>query len=249
MLRTIIIDDEIDAIKSIESIIIEYCPDISIVGKACSVIEGIKEIQNKNPDLVFLDIEMPQGNGFNILESIPERNFEVIFITAYNHYAIKAIKFSALDYILKPIDIDELINAVKKVEQSKDIHSKAYNRYNVLFENLKTSSPCKLAVPTTKGMKYIYTKDIIRIEADGSYSNIFLKDGNKLMVSKNLKKFQELLIDKNFFRIHNSNLVNLEHVKEYIRIDGGYIEMIDNSKVIVSRRRKDDFIDTMKKYI
>lgn len=249
MLRTIIIDDEKKAIKSIELIANEHCPNISIVGKATSAIEGIKEIQSKKPDIIFLDIEMPHGSGFDLLESIPERDFDVIFVTAYNNYAIKAFKFSAVDYILKPIDIQELINAVKKVEDSRNKLKKTYHNYNVLLENIKSTVPSKLAIPTTDGLEYINTEDIIRIEADRSYSNIFLKNGKKIMVSRSLIVFQDMLDDNKFFRTHKSHLINLNHVKKYFRFDGGYIEMIDNSKVSVSRRKKDDFIQIMKKYI
>ncbi|MFH1321980.1 MAG: LytTR family DNA-binding domain-containing protein [Bacteroidota bacterium] len=249
MLKTIIIDDEAKSIKTIELIIKEFCRNITIVGKANSAIDGIKEIQNKKPDLVFLDIEMPHGNGFDLLESIPERDFDVIFVTAYNHYAVKAFKFSAIDYILKPIDIEELVNAVKKVEESRKEHPKSYPDYNALLENIRSASPCKLTIPTLEGLEYINIKNIIRIEADRSYSEIYLKEGKKLIVSKSLAEIENLLDDKNFFRTHKSHLINLDHVNKFLRIDGGSVEMIDGSIVIVSRRKKDDFNDTMAKFI
>jgi len=202
-------------------------------------------ITKEKPDLVFLDVEMPHGSGFDLLAVFPEKDFDVIFITAFNHYAIRAIKFSAVDYILKPININEFIEAVKRVEEARDAKSDRNVNFNTLFENLKTSMPSKLAIPTSNGMEYLNTKDIIRVEADRSYSWFYLQGEIKHLVSRNLKEYQELLSDRNFFRTHNSHLINLEHVKKYIRHEGGYIEMIDGSTVPISRGKKDLFLEHM----
>jgi len=244
-IKAVIVDDEQDAVSFIESIAHEYCPNLDIVGKAYSAIEGIEVISNEKPDLVFLDVEMPHGSGFDLLAGFPEKDFDVIFITAFNHYAIKAIKFSAVDYILKPININEFIEAVKRVEQSRQERSNRTLNFNTLLENLRTSIPSKLAIPTSSGMEYLCTADIIRIEADRSYSWFFMEDGSKFLVSRNLKEYQELLSDRNFFRTHNSHLINLEHVKKYIRHEGGYIEMTDGSTVPISRGKKDLFLEQM----
>lgn len=244
ILRTVIVDDEQDAVNFIESIADEYCPNIEIVGKAFSAIEGIEVISKLKPDLVFLDVEMPHGSGFDLLAGFPEKEFEVIFITAFNHYAIRAIKFSAVDYILKPININEFIEAVKRVEESRK-EKKGSMSFQTLFENLQTNIPSKLAIPTSTGMEYLNTREIIRIEADRSYSWFFMNNGDKFLVSRNLKEYQELLSDRNFFRTHNSHLINLEHVKKYIRHEGGYIEMIDGSNVPISRGKKDLFLEHM----
>jgi len=245
ILRTVIVDDEQDAVNFIESIAKEYCPNIKIIGKAYSAIEGVEVITKEKPDLVFLDVEMPHGSGFDLLAGFPEKDFDVIFITAFNHYAIRAIKFSAVDYILKPININEFIEAVKRVEEARDTRSNRNVNFKTLFENLKTTMPSKLAIPTSNGMEYLNTKDIIRVEADRSYSWFFLKGEIKHLVSRNLKEYQELLSDRNFFRTHNSHLINLEHVKKYIRHEGGYIEMIDGSTVPISRGKKDLFLEHM----
>jgi len=245
ILRTVIVDDEQDAVNFIESIAKEYCPNIKIIGKAYSAIEGVEVITKEKPDLVFLDVEMPHGSGFDLLAVFPEKDFDVIFITAFNHYAIRAIKFSAVDYILKPININEFIEAVKRVEEARDAKSDRNVNFNTLFENLKTSMPSKLAIPTSNGMEYLNTKDIIRVEADRSYSWFYLQGEIKHLVSRNLKEYQELLSDRNFFRTHNSHLINLEHVKKYIRHEGGYIEMIDGSTVPISRGKKDLFLEHM----
>jgi two-component system LytT family response regulator len=245
ILKTVIVDDEEDAVNFIESIVNEYCPNIEIVGRAFSAIEGIETINREKPDLIFLDVEMPHGSGFDLLAGFPEKDFDVIFITAFNHYAIRAIKFSAVDYILKPININEFIEAVKRVEVSRKEKKGHRVDYRALFENLQTPVPSKLAIPTSSGMEYLKTINIIRIEADRSYSWFFMDDGQKHLVSRNLKEYQELLGDRNFFRTHNSHLINLEHVKKYIRHEGGYIEMTDGSTVPISRGKKDLFLEQM----
>lgn len=253
MIRIVIIDDEQDAINSIELIINEYCSNAEVVGTASSASEGRNVILSKKPDLIFLDIEMPRGNGFDLLEMLPERNFEIVFITAYNNFAIKAFKYSAIDYILKPIDIDEFVQAVDKAEKrinsSQPRDPKDISKYDVLLENIQSSHPTKIMVPTSEGQIYLEIERILRIEAEGSYSTLFLKDKNKIMVSKNLKEFENMLSNNDFFRPHNSHLINLEHVKKYVLKDGGYIEMVDEMIVPISRRRKDSFIENMQEFI
>jgi two-component system LytT family response regulator len=245
MLRAVIIDDEPDAVQFIESIIGEYCKEVEVAGKAYSAREGVDIIRDTAPDLVFLDVQMPHGTGFDLLSSFPEKSFDVIFITAFNHYAIQAIKFSAVDYILKPINISELIEAVKKVQEKR--HSNEYQNlnYQALLDNIKAPRPSKLAIPTAEGIEYLSTGNIIRLEADRSYSWFYMTDGKKHLVSRNLKEYQELLTDMNFFRPHNSHLINLEHVHRFIRHEGGYIEMSDGSTVPISRGKRDLFLVQM----
>lgn len=247
MLRVVIIDDEADAVKFIEGIITEYCPNLEIAGTAHSAREGVSVISQTNPDLVFLDVQMPHGSGFDLLSSFPVKSFDVIFITAYNHYAIQAIKFSAIDYILKPVNISELIEAVNKVEQKRVSKEYSNLNYTSLLENLKAPVPSKLAIPTNDGIEYLNTSEIIRIEADRSYSWFFLTDNRKHLVSRNLKEYQELLQDLNFFRPHNSHLINMIFVKKFIRHEGGYIEMTDGSNVPISRGKRDLFLMQMAK--
>jgi two-component system LytT family response regulator len=246
-LRTIIVDDEKDAVNFIHSIVNEYCPKLEVVGTAHSAKEGSKLIIDKNPELVFLDVEMPQGSGFDLLANFPGKVFDVIFITAFNHYAIKAIKFSAVDYILKPININEFISAVDKVLDKRSSNQNQHTDFTTLLENVRSTLPGKLAIPTSVGMEYLNTREIIRIEADRSYSWFYLMDRRKLLVSRNLKEYQELLSDRNFFRTHNSHLINLEHVKKYIRHEGGAIELVDGSQVPISRGKKDLFLLQMAK--
>jgi two-component system LytT family response regulator len=248
-LITLIIDDEADAVEFISSIISEYCPSLKVTGKAHNVKDGVRIIKETKPDLVFLDVEMPNGTGFDLLTHFPEKDFDVIFITAFNHYAIKAIKFSAVDYILKPINIKDFIDAVNRVICKRSTGSYPDNQnLEVLLENIRTSHPTRLVIPTSDGREYLNPKDIIRIEADRSYSWFFISDKRKILVSKHLKEFQDLLSDRNFFRPHNSHLINLDYVKKFVRIDGGYIIMTDGSQVPVSRNRKELFLDYMAKY-
>jgi two-component system LytT family response regulator len=243
--NTVIVDDEQDAVNFIRSIINEYIPALEVVGTANSAKEGVSVIIKNQPEIVFLDVEMPHGNGFTLLEQFPEKTFDVVFVTAFNHYAIQAIKFSAVDYILKPINIKSFIDSVEKVigkKMNTDYHAQ---NYDLLFENLRSTMPSKLAIPTSEGMEYLNTKDIIRIEADRSYSWFYLADGRKILVSRNLKEYHELLSDRNFFRPHNSHLINLEFVTKYIRQDGGSIMLSDGSEVPVARGKRDLFLAQM----
>jgi two-component system, LytTR family, response regulator len=248
-LKTVVIDDEPDAVGFISTIIGEYCPELEVVATAGNIIAGETEINLKKPDLVFLDVEMPNGTGFDLLARFPEKDFEVVFITAFNHYAIKAIKFSAVDYILKPININDFIEAVKRViHKRKERSTQGSEALKALMENIRTSPPSRLAIPTSDGMEYLNPRDVIRIESDRSYSWFYIAGNRKVLVSRHLKEFQELLGDRNFFRPHNSHLINLKYVKKFIRKDGGYIEMHDGSHIPISRGRKDLFLAQMAKF-
>jgi two-component system LytT family response regulator len=248
-LITIIIDDEFDAVDFITSIIGEYCPGLQVAGKAHNVKDGVQLIKEVKPDLLFLDVEMPNGTGFDLLTHFPDKDFDVIFITAFNHYAIKAIKFSAVDYILKPINIHEFIEAVDRVINKRGSNTSRDNEnIEALLENIRSSHPTRLVIPTSDGREYLNPNTIIRIEADRSYSWFFINDKRKMLVSKHLKEFQDLLNDRHFFRPHNSHLINLDFVKKYVRHDGGYIEMTDGSQIPISRNRKDLFLAHMAKY-
>jgi two-component system LytT family response regulator len=244
-LKTVIVDDEADAVNFIRSIIQEYCPKLVVTGTAHSANDGFQLINEHQPELVFLDVEMPHGSGFDLLARFPKKMFDVVFITAFNQYALKAIKFSAVDYILKPINISEFIEAVDKVTEKRTQLFNQNVNYLTLLENLKSTLPTKLAIPTSEGMEYLNTKEIIRIEADRSYCWFYMLDHAKHLVSRNLKEYQDLLTECNFFRPHNSHLINLDFVKKYVRQEGGYIEMADGSQIPISRIKRDLFLQQM----
>lgn len=243
MLNAIIIDDEPDAVKNLEKIIRDYCPNVNLIATAHNVNDALIEIENKHPDLVMLDIELQDGTGFDILEKSRYRNFEVIFVTAFNQYAIRAFKHSATDYILKPVDINELKDAIARVSRNRS--EKSVGNFSILLDNLKSESPRKLAIPTLQGYEYILVDNIVRIEAERSYCNIYLLDKRKIMVSRCMNDYQKILDERKFFRAHNSHLINLQHVKMYVKRDGGHIEMIDGSIVPLARRKKDFFMEAM----
>ncbi len=245
MIKAVIIDDEKNAVTALEIAVKEFCPEVEIIGTALSAKDGIKEIQNKNPDLVFVDIEMPQMTGLELVEQFENRRFEVVFVTAYNQFAIKAFKVSAADYLLKPINIIELINAVSRI--SEKIGKQGIPQ--VQTEKLKTALSGKLTLPTTNGSEYINIKDIIRIEAYGSYSKVYTIDNKIRLVTKNLKSLEASLEGESFFRCHNSHLINLEYIKKFSPAkDSGIIEMIDDCDIPVSRSVKTELSELIKRY-
>lgn len=248
MYKAVVIDDERDAIEAIKLILHENCPDVEVVGSAQSVKEGQKVIEETNPEVVFLDIEMPGGNGFELLKNIPNRQFNVIFVTAYNQYAIKAFKYSAIDYILKPVDIDDLVNAVNKIKKVQVSQDKVEEKINVLLQNIKSNKPDKIALSTSESIEFVHIDNIIQIQAEGSYSTLKLIDQSQLVVSKNLGEFESLLEDHTFYRPHQSHLINLTHVKKVTRY-GNEIVMDDGSVAFLSRRKKNQFLGLMSQMV
>lgn len=237
------IDDEPVANESLELIIQEYLPDLEIIGKASSAHEARKIISENKPDLVFLDIEMPGEDGFDFLKSLPAIDFNLIFITAYNQYAIQAFKFSAVDYLLKPVKIPELINAVNRVREITQ--QKQLPDYRLLLENIQLSRPVKIALNTSESREYFNIGDIVHIEGDINYSKFYLIDKRVIMVSKTLKIFEDMLVGHGFYRTHKSSLVNLKHVKRILTRDGLSVEMSDGSHALLSRHTKEEFIQIM----
>jgi two-component system LytT family response regulator len=247
MIKAVIVDDELKGRETLRTLIQKHCTGIEVLGMAESVASGVLLIRSVTPDLVFLDIEMPGGNGFDLLDKLKDKNFEIIFTTAYSQYAIKAIRFSALDYLLKPINPEELKDAVSRVSQL--LAARTSNRRNVdtLLSNLKESNePKKLALPNTEGLAFVNLDEIIRCQADANYTGIFLTSGKKILVARTLKDYEELLSEDNFCRVHHAHLINLKHVREYIKGEGGVVLMSDGSRVEVSRRKKNEFIERLK---
>jgi len=248
LIKTIIIDDEHYGRQSLQQAVEQYCPEVAILQICESPEAGIAAINALKPDLVFLDVQMPNMSGFDVLQKLSPIDFEVIFVTSYDQYAIKAIKFSAIDYLLKPVDVDDLIHAVQRAKENLQKNGKR-QRYQSVLHNLNYTSGKieKLAVPTLEGIDFFRTDDIIYCEADGSYTTLYLAGHQKQVISKNLKDFENLLSGSGFCRVHNSHLINLSHVKKYIKGDGGYVILTDDHHVDISRRRKDVFLGMLDK--
>ena len=246
MIRTIIIDDEKTSRDTLKGLLKRYCKNVEVVSEADGYKSGIEEIKKHNPDVIFLDIQMPDGSGFKLLEDIDNIDFEVIFSTAYDQFAIKAIKYSALDYLLKPINPEDLINSVEKLELKIE---KGKDNTGVKFLLNTIKSPAtdtkKIVLSTSEGMHIVDIDNIIRCEAEDYYTKFFLKVGKVIMVSKTLKENEELLAEYNFIRPHKSHLVNLKYIKTFLRMDGGCIEMTDGSQIPVSRRKREQIVEIL----
>ena len=241
-MNVIIIDDEKNGAEALQLLLQHNCKNINIVAVKHSAEDGIKSILNLKPDLVFLDIEMPNASGFDVIKATTDVNYEVIFTTAFAQYAIKAFKTQAVDYLLKPIDIDELIAAVKNAE--KKIGEKKINTITGLeaFVKKVVYSTKKISVPSNEGISFIAADDIVRLESDSNYTNIFLKNGEKILTSKTLKSMTDQLKDHNFCRVHSAHLVNLDEVDKYIKGDGGTLILKDKTSIPVSRTNKAELL-------
>lgn len=236
-MKTLIIDDQIRSRRVLKRMILQYCNNLNLTGEADNIDDAIELIKTSQPDLIFLDVDLGDGTGFDLLGQLKETNsFKTIFVTAHESYAIKAIKWSAQDYLLKPVDPTELVASVNKAAQvvnravpDKDLQSITNDSNNV-------------GLPTMEGLKFVRIKDIVRCEAKGSYTSFYFKDGEKLIASKPLQVYEEIFIEHNFFRIHKSHLVNLNEIKEYIKGRGGNVVMADGMVIAVAMRKKEEFL-------
>ena len=248
MMKAIIVDDELHCREVLEHLLRKYCKDILLLATCESGENAIQALRQETPDILFLDIEMPDMNGFQLLEEFPNPGFNIIFTTAYNEYAIKAIKQRALDYLLKPIDKDELIQAIQKAKE----HMQQTGSFNVqkfldIINNKK--SDIRFAVPTLEGLVMVNAEEILYCESDSAYCKLFFVDKTgPLVISKTLKEVQEVInANKDFFRIHHSYLINLKYFKKYIRGEGGEVVLVNNLHLPVSRTRKQDFLNMLNK--
>jgi len=239
MINAIIIDDEMHCRKTLSILLKEYCPDVEVMEQCDNGEAGVEAIKKLKPDLVFLDIEMPRMNGFEMLEQLSEISFAVIFTTGYDQYAIKAFRFSALDYLLKPIDHEELSKAVLKV--SRQVLYPLAQQIEILLQKIhhQPSPINKIALPTVEGLQMIPVDSIISCASDRNYTSLLLKNKQKIIISKILKDIEEMLEEYSFLRVHHSYIVNLNEITRYIKGEGGYLVMSDGSSVDVSRSRKE----------
>jgi len=245
-MKAVIIDDEKRARTYLRGILEDQFNDISIIGEADGVNAGIELIDKLGPELLFLDVQMLDGSGFDILAKIDRSKYHVIFISAYEKFAITAIKFSAIDYLLKPVEPIDLGIAIDKVKKTK-LNDEVRNKLDLLLDNVNKIE--KIALPSFNGIEFVKIENIIRCESDNNYTNFYLSSGNKILVSKTLKEFEDILESKGFFRTHKSHIINLSFLKKYIKGEGGIAVMEDNSEIPVSRRRKDEFREVFSSFM
>lgn len=245
MIRTVLIDDESKSLLTLNWLLEKYCSNVEVVGVAQSVKTGLECIEEFRPDLVFLDISMPDGDGFEVLENVVYQDFGVIFTTAFNDYALKAFQFSALHYLLKPINYKELQEAIERFNSSRE-GMELSEKIRVLCESLNNQHK-KIILPTSVGLRLVELNDIVRCEANGNYTLFFLVDKEKLLVSKTLNNFEEILSDVNFCRVHSKHLVNLNYVEHYVKGRGGHLILSCSKQVDVSESKKKEFLFRLKR--
>jgi two-component system, LytTR family, response regulator len=244
-IKTILIDDERSSLENLEQKINTFCPELTVVATSEQPAEAIFLIRHHRPDVIFLDIEMPHMNGFRMLDELGDYHGEIIFTTAYSHYAIEAIRLSAFDYLLKPVIIQDLQATVSRL--ARQLARLTQERLNLLRQSLSRSQSQddRIAVSTGDGLEFILVRDVVRIESSSNYSRIFLMQGKTILVTRQLKEFEEMLTPYRFCRVHNIHLINLNHVRKYIRGEGGRVLMGNGDEIEISRRRKDDFLKLM----
>lgn len=240
MHRAVIIDDEEKARTALRNLVGQYCKGLEVVGEAGNVASGLDLINRTNPDVVFLDVQMPDGTGFDLLGKIDNIRFKIIFVSAYDRFAIQAFRFSAIDYLQKPVEPEQLMLACSRLDAGDSRIEEISSKLEVLLSNRSNFE--KIALPTIDGIIFVRFRDICRCESDNNYTNIYLNSGKKIVVSKTLKEYEEMLTPFGFFRIHKSHLINLAYLQRYKKGEGGYVVMEDGSELEVSRRRKDDFL-------
>jgi two-component system, LytTR family, response regulator len=245
MLRTIIIDDEENIRILLRGILDSHCPDVEVVAESGSVAEAFDAINRHKPDLVLLDIRLGDGTGFGLLEKIEKIDFRIIFVTSFEEYALKALKLSAVDYIMKPVIADELVAAIAKAKQL--IEAGEEQAFKVLVSNSKSqgNQDKKIVLRTADKFHFVPVSDIIRCESDSSYTKFFLEDNSTILISRTLKEFEDILTGFGFFRPFKSDLINMKHIKAFDKTDGGFIIMSDNSRVPLSDRKKEEFFRLM----
>ena len=249
-ITSIIIDDEPNNVQNLQTLLQMHCPDVKVLAAAQNADDGVAAIKQHKPALIFLDIQMPVKSGFDVLTEFAEPDFEVIFITAYDQYGIQAIKFSALDYLLKPINITELKNAIDRAGKKIKAKDKDHKLENLIANiMLGQREVPKIALPTLKETRYIKVDEIIRCEASDNYTTFYTITAEQILVCKTLKEFAELLQQHGFIRAHQSHLVNVEFVKSLLKEDGGVLQMNDGVKIPISRQNKDDVKAALKQML
>jgi len=249
MIKAVLIDDEKNALEMMEWLLKTYCPQVEIADMCLSAEQDIESIRKHMPDVVFLDIEMPRMSGFDMLEQFDRLFFDVVFCTAYDQFAIRAFKYSALNYLLKPVDPEDLRQTIQRIEEKKNIPTR--EQFELLLQSIHQqvrNTPQRIALSTNDGLIFVPTADIIYCEAESNYTNIVLDGGKKILVSKVLKEIDEALSGPDFFRVHSSFLINVNRIKKFVRGDGGYIIMDNDATVSISRSRRQEFMELFSKF-
>jgi two-component system, LytTR family, response regulator len=246
VIRTILIDDEIDSVKILQKLLKDCCPQVTVIGTAEGVETGEALIRSTRPDLVFLDIEMIQGNAFDLLNRLQPIDFQVIFVTAFDNYAVRAFKYSAVDYLLKPLDVQELQAAVEKIS-GKFEKENVLARMKMLLDNIGNISvpEQKIAIPTPTWLTFVTISDVIRLQAKNSYTVIHMVNKQQVMTTRTIKDYEDILPQHIFYRIHNSHIINLNKIKKYQKGRGGTVIMEDNTHIEVAARRREEFMDRL----
>lgn len=245
-MKAVIIDDLEQARLTLKKDLQNYAPDVEVIGEAAGVVEGARLLKSVQPDLVFLDIQMQDGSGFDLLDILPSVPFRIIFITAYDAHAIKAFRYAAIDYLMKPVDPDELIQALQKARQNG---VNEQSKYNLLNESLKAGNKLqtRLALNTLDKIHIVNIEEIQRCESNANYTEFYFTNGKKLMVTKTLKEYEDLLSVQGFFRVHQSHLVNTKLIKEFVKTDGGHLIMNDGTSIPVSTRKRAEVVEMLEK--
>ena len=248
VIRTVLIDDEPDSNRVLQTLLESYCPQVKVVGTADGVDSGFALIESTHPDLVFMDIEMNQGNAFDLLNRLDAISFHLIFVTAFDGHAVRAFRYNAVDYLLKPVNITELRHAVGKLSD-KYQENNMLGRVKAVLETMRgvDSGEKKIALPTANGLSFVLLKEIVRLEAQGSYTVVHMQDRSKILATVGIKDYEDLLPDNLFYRIHHSHIINLNRIKSYQKGRGGYVTMDDDSFIEVASRRRDGFLQRLLK--
>lgn len=246
MLRTIILEDEINNLRYLQDLLAEHCPGLEIVATASSVASGLLFAKNVDFDLALLDVELLDGDAFDWLSQLPTIDFHLIFITAYDHYALQAIRFSAIDYLLKPIQLEDLLRAIEKVQRYRK-QQEDNTRLRQLLSNLEAAPGEKrLAVTQQDKIEFVLIRDILRCQGDGNYTHIHLSN-RRITVAKTLREYEELLREEGFVRIHQSHLVQIRYIAAYYKQEGGYLTLLDGTRLSVSRHRREHVLEKIRR--
>ncbi|HRP32398.1 MAG TPA: LytTR family DNA-binding domain-containing protein [Agriterribacter sp.] len=249
MIKCVLVDDEKNALEMMEWLLKTYCPNVEVVALCSTAEKGIEAINKFKPDVVFLDIEMPRMNGFDMLEQVSNLSFEVVFCTAYDQFAIKAFKYSALNYLLKPVDPEYLKATIMRVEEKKALPTR--EQFALLLQQLNrqtVSTPSRIALTTGDGLIFVSTADIIYCKAESNYTHVVLTGGRKILVSRVLKELDEALSGPDFYRVHSSYLIGINHIKKFVRGEGGYLVMDNDENITLSRSRRQEFMELFSKF-